>query len=262
MLYVFILISLFMLVYAVIGGPLPDLLKFKDKFLTYGTQVTSALVFFILTSIVLGTPFAGLFWGILGWFLPVWIYKALWDMKQSKLRAQSKDFITSSAGLYAANQVTPEVIQTTAERFPEPFASEFKEMLVKRQTNQSESFPKMFRDLAEKYGLSELRAVAAILAASESAGGPRSAAAGLKRLGGALRDNERRLAERKKRLIEVKIASTVIVLILIVGLIFDITVFRGMFTENSGKIDLGLASMVIVGLIIMYKKIVQSPDLT
>ncbi len=262
MLYVLLILSFFLLIYAVVGGPLPDLYNIKEKILRYSTQVVSVLVLFILTSMIFGTPFAGIFWGILGWFLPIWIENAIRDIRQSKLRAQSKDFITSAAGLYAANQVTPEVIQTTADRFPEPFASEFKEMLVKRQTNQSESFPKMFRDLAEKYGLSELRAVAAILAASENAGGPRSSAAGLKRLGGALRDNDRRMAERKKRLIEVKIASIVVILILLMGLAFDVTVIRGLFAESSGKIVLGLASMVVVGLIIMFKKVNQSPDLT
>ncbi len=81
MLYVLLILSFFLLIYAVVGGPLPDLYNIKEKILRYSTQVVSVLVLFILTSMICGTPFAGIFWGILGWFLPIWIENAIRDIR-------------------------------------------------------------------------------------------------------------------------------------------------------------------------------------
>ena len=135
-------------------------------------------------------------------------------------------------------------------------------MLTKRRTSSYANFPEMFESLGEKYNLSEFKAVSAITASSERAGGPRAAAAGLKRLGQALRERDRRITERKKSLIEVQIASVVVIALLIGGLLLDITSFRDLFAESSGKMVLGVSSAITVGLIFMAKKIGQSTDLT
>ncbi len=263
MLTIFLLLTLFIFFYTVTGGEMPEvnLSQVRSYVSRFAIPSGSAAGVFILSSIVFGTPLAGLAWGFLGWFLPQWIQHALQAGKQARLRAMAKDFIVSSAGLFSAGQVTPEVISTMAGRFPDPFGAELNEMLVRRKANPHAFFPKMFDSLGEKYEFSEFKATAAILAASERAGGPRAAAGGLKRFGLALRQRDRLYTERQKSLIEVKIAGIVVILLLVAGLLLDVTSFRNMFMEPSGKVVLGISSAITVGLIFMTKKISQSSDL-
>ena len=65
----------------------------------------------------------------------------------------------SSAGIYAAGLVTPEVIRTVLQKMPEPVSTDFKEMLGKYKLNPKTSFPRMFEELAEKYEMRDLKAV-------------------------------------------------------------------------------------------------------
>lgn len=263
MLTIFLLLTLFILSYTITGGELPEIDpgRIRNCVSRYAIPSGSAAGVFFLSSVIFGTPLAGLAWGFLGWFLPQWVRQTLRAGRQARLRALAKDFVTSSAGLFSAGQVTPEVISTTAGRFPDPLGTELKEMLARRKTNPHASFPRMFESVAERYELSEFKAMAAILAASERAGGPRAAAGGLKRLGLALRQRDRLYTERQKSLVEVKIAGIVVILLLAAGLLLDVTSFRSMFAEPSGKVVLGISSAITVGLIFMAKKISQSPDL-
>jgi len=263
MLVITLLAVLFILFYALTGGPLPEISldRIKNISLSFVLPAGCAAGVFILSTFIFGTPLAGLPWSITGWFLPLWIQRYIQAKRQSRLRALARDFITSSAGLYSAGQVTQEVIAATAERFPEPLGADFRDMLAQRRTNPYVSTKKMFEDMGNKYELPEFRAVAEILAASERAGGPQAAARGLKRLGRALRQRDRLISERQKALLEVKIAATVVISILLGGLLLDVTALREMFSQPAGKVVLGLSSGVVVGLIFMTKKITQSPDL-
>jgi tight adherence protein B len=258
---VLLLLTVFLIFYVVTGGSLPEADTFRRLLLRFGLPAASAAGCFALTAALFQSLLAGLFWGLLGWFLPNWIEGLIQTKKQARHRAQAGDFITSAAGLYSAGQVTPEVVRTTAERFSEPFGTEFREMLARRELNPNASFPGMFHSLAEKYGLSELKAVSAIISASERAGGPAAAGRGLKRLGQALRMRDRLLTERAKSLVEVKIAGYVVIALLLAGLLADATVWREYFTGGAGGVVSGLASGVIVGLIFMVRKISRSDDL-
>ncbi|OPX94467.1 MAG: hypothetical protein A4E53_00066 [Pelotomaculum sp. PtaB.Bin104] len=265
MLLIIILLAavLFLFFYTLTGGPLPEinLDRIKDISLSFVLPAGCAVGTFILSTFIFGTPLAGLPWSIMGWFLPLWIQQSVQAKRQSRIRALALDFITSSAGLYSAGQVTPEVIATTANRFPEPLATDFRDMLAQRRTNPFASTKKMFEEMGDKYGLPEFKAFAEILAASEHAGGPQAAARGLKRLGRALRQRDRLIGERQKALVEVKIAATVVIFILLGGLLLDVTALLEMFSQPAGKVVLGLSSGIVVGLIFMTKKITQSPDL-
>lgn len=261
MLSFFLLLSLFLVFYIIIGGPLPEVDPLRRIFIRLGLPLAGAAGFFFLTALVFQSLLAGLFWGILGWFIPGWVVVLVQASKHTRYRTNARDFVTSAAGLYSAGLVTPEVIRTTAERFPEPFGMEFKEMLARREFNSGASFPIMFKSLAEKYSLSEFRAVSAIISASERAGGPSAAGKGLKRLGQALRLRDRLNTERAKTLIQVKIAGYVVIAFLIVGLLAGVTVWREYFSGDAGRTVYGLASGVIVGLIFMVKKISRSDDL-
>lgn len=261
MLTVLLLLTVFLVFYVVTGGSLPEADTLRGLLFRFGLPAACAAGCFALTAALLQSPLAGLFWCLLGWFLPGWMADLVQAKKQARYRAQAGDFITSASGLYSAGQVTPEVIRTTAERFPEPFGTEFKEILARREMNPNAGFPRMFHSLAEKYGLSEFKAVSAIISASERAGGPAAAGRGLKRLGQALRMRDRLLAERAKSLVEVKIAGYVVIALLLAGLLADATVWRGHISGGAGRIVIGLASGIVVGLIIMVRKISRSDDL-
>lgn len=258
--YLFLFVSLFVLFLFLVVKDLP-FIDIKKIIVDYMVPGGAAVGSFFAFTIICGTPFAGLFWGILGWFIPGWLIKSAEERKREKVRQVVKDFIMSSAGIYAAGLVTPEVVRTVLQKMPEPLSTDFKEMLGKVKLNPNASFPRMFEELAEKYETRDLKAVAAIIEAAERAGGPTAAAKGLKRLGQALRQRDRLLTERTKSMLEVKIAGMFAICILLLGLAVDVTVFRDMYSQGSGKIVIGLSSGLIVGLIIMARKISESKDL-
>lgn len=259
MLVFLLFLSLFLLFWCLILGepPVENVRKFLAR---RGLSTGSAVLCLLVGSLLFGTPVAGLFWGLLGWHLPDWITGYIEEKKRARLRALATDFVAAAAGLYAAGQLTPEVVKTAAERFPEPLASDFEDMIAARNMNPYASFPRMFETLAEKRGLPEFRAVAAIVAASERAGGPASAANGLKRLGRALRQRDELLAERAKATLEPRMAAYVTVLILLGGLFLDATLLRHFF-EGPGKLVLAAASGLVVGLAFMVRKIAKQDDL-
>lgn len=261
MLTLLLLAFLFFLLYTLTGGPLPEQSTVRSVAVHVAVPAACVAGCFALAAALFQSLLAGLFWGLLGWFLPGWIAGLAQAKKHSRHRALAGDFITSASGLYSAGQVTPEVIRTTAERFPEPFGGEFREMLARRELNPDASFPRMFRLLADRYRIQEFMAVSAILSSSERAGGPAAAGKGLKRLGQALRLRDRLLTERAKSLVEVKIAGYVVIAILLAGLLADATVWREYFSGGAGRIVSGLASGVVVGLIFMVRIISRSDDL-
>lgn len=260
MLTIGLLLSLFLLFYSLIIGEFPDTYSAREKLALYGLSAGSAMALFIITAVLFKTPVAAMFWAVLGWFIPGWVKKTINGKKQARLRSLAKDFVTSAAGLYAVGQTSADVVRVMAERFPEPFASEFQEMIAMRNMSPHASFPRMFAEMGQKYNLSEFKAVSAILAASERAGGPYAAAKGLKRLGQALRQRERLITERAKATLEPKIAAIVTVSILTVGLLLDATAFKHLF-EGAGRLIMAASSAIVVGLIFMVVKINRSEDL-
>ncbi|RDV81238.1 type II secretion system F family protein [Ammonifex thiophilus] len=252
-------LSLFSLFYTLLSDRSPAGSLFF-YLLGHAAQAASAAAFLLLGTSLFNTPLAGVFWGILGWHLPAWIRNYIEGRRLARLRSAVTDFVAAAAGLYSANQTTPEVVRAAAGRFPDPLGSDFREMLEERQRNVYASFPEMFEELAERRKLPELRAVAAIVRASELAGGPPAAARGLKRLGRALRQRDRLLAERAKATLEPRIAACVTVGILLFGLLLDATLFRSLFSGAGGFV-LAAASGLVVGLVFMVRKISAQEDL-
>ncbi|AEG14438.1 Type II secretion system F domain protein [Desulfofundulus kuznetsovii DSM 6115] len=260
MLTLLLLLSLFFLFYILTGGKLPDVTSNREMVLRYVFSGAGAVTFFIVALVLFQTPVTALIWGFLGWHVPGWVIKSLEGKKQTRLKNMAKDFVASAAGLYAVGQTSSDVVRVMADRLPEPFAADFKEMIAARNMSPHASYPVMFNKLAAKYNLSEFEAVSAILAASERAGGPVSASKGLKRLGHALRQRDRLLAERAKATMEPKIAAFVVIFILLAGLLADATLFRPLF-EGPGKVVMAASSALLVGLIFMVRSIVRSDDL-
>ena len=252
--------SLLFLFYLLLG-PMPRFDGAAGFIKKFGPSVFGGAIFFVLGTMIFGTLLAGLFWAALGWFLPPQVRVWLENSKKIKLQNLTKSFIISAAGLYSANLSTPEVVRSCSERFPEPIAYEFQNMLGMRNLNANATFPEMFRKLGQKYGLSEFDAVAAVVAAAEQSGGPPMAAKGLKRLGKALRERDRLRQERKKNNYESTIAAVVVLLLLGTGLIVDVTIGRHLFEEGAGKLVLALSSGLIVFMTIFTIKNTNSNDL-
>jgi tight adherence protein B len=120
----------------------------------------------------------------------------------------------------------------------------------------------MFEELSEKYGLPEFKALAAIVAASERAGGPRAAAEGLKQLSAALRSRDRLLHERRKETLEPVIAAGVAIILISLGFLLDVTLLaRLVFSAPGGKIALSIVSLLILIMFLAIMKGVTSQDL-
>jgi tight adherence protein B len=227
-----------------------------------GLPGTSAGVAFLTGTLICKTPLAGVIWAIGGWFLPGWVSNFATERKKAVLRSGVKNFITAAAGLYAAGQVTPEVVKAASTRFPEPLAGEFQVMLGRRNTDRKASFPIMFESLATKYELPEIKAVAAIIAASERAGGPRAAAEGLKQLAVALRARERRLQERRKETLEPIIAAAVAIILIMAGFLADVTFLAHFyFSSPFGRVVLSGSSALILIMVLVVLKAVDPKDL-
>ena len=224
LLFILLLLSLFLLFCCLFLGDVGvgQVKSVKDWFRRFTLPVVSAAGAFLLGSLACRTPLAGVIWGVMGWLVPGWIARFAAERRKSVLRGDVKNFITAAAGLYAAGQMTPKVVRTAAARFPEPLASEFQLMLGRRNTDRRASFQLMFEGLAVKYGLPEFKAVAAIVAASERAGGPRAASEGLKQLSVALRSRDRRFQERRKSTMEPLIAAGVAIILIVAGFLADV----------------------------------------
>ncbi|MEG6617491.1 type II secretion system F family protein [Peptococcaceae bacterium 1198_IL3148] len=265
-----LLFSLFLLFYLLIVGEFPvnleallksDLPKqktFKDKFQVYVLPLISATIFFFFGRVVFLSVLSGLIFAFLGWHLPKWVLKWREHKKKEKPRELAKDFITSAAGMYGAGQLTTDVIRHSALRMPAPFNQDFQEMLARRNLDGA-PFHVMLRQMGNKYGLKEFDAAAAIIEASEKAGGPTAAAKGLKRLGVALRKREKQLMERRKANMEPQIACLLAIVILSLGLIMDATVFRAEYREVP--IIMASGCLIVVGLIFAVVKISSNADL-
>jgi tight adherence protein B len=132
-------------------------------------------------------------------------------------------------------------------------------MLGRRNTDSRASFPGMFEELSEKYGLHEFQALAAIVAASERAGGPRAAAEGLKQLSTALRSRDRLLHERRKETLEPVIAAGVAIILISLGFLLDVTLLSNLiFSTPGGKIALSIVSLLIL---IMFQAIIKGVNI-
>jgi len=88
--------SIFVLIYSLIG-PLPELGKARDRIRDYGPSLAGAVIFLLLGRIVFGTVLAGMFWAVLGWFLPSWIRDWISNFKKKKLWNMAKSFVASAS---------------------------------------------------------------------------------------------------------------------------------------------------------------------
>jgi tight adherence protein B len=164
--------------------------------------------------------------------------------------------------LYASGQVTPDVVKAAAKMFPDPLAGDFQAMIGRRSADKNASFPNMFEGLAAKYDLPEFKALASIIGASEHAGGPKAAAAGLRELAASLRSRDRRLAERRKETLQPLIAAGVVIILILIGFVLDVTSLSRYYAGFAGEIVLSGASLLLLIAALAAAKAVLSKDLT
>lgn len=259
MITLLLIASLFLFFYLVFGNEVPlSVNELREKMITYGIRIASVLLFFLFGKVLFQSALSGFIWGFFGWFLPGWVEEAIIAKRKKQIRAMVKNFISIAAGMYSAGMLTPDVVRTMATRIPEPLASDFEEMIGKRNLSANASFPRMFAELADKYGVEELRAVSAIIAAADRVGGPRSASRGLKRLGQALRQQERLATERIKATSQPKIAAIVVISLLSFGLILDVTALRSYYETGIGPLLLSASSLLVIGMFFMYRKVMST----
>ncbi|MBM7854952.1 tight adherence protein B [Desulfohalotomaculum tongense] len=259
MLKLLLFLSLFAFLYSIFVGEYPDIGRAKNFLRKYILPLISAVVFFIIGKVIFISALSGLVLALPGWFIPGWITEWREKKEREKPRKLVKDFITGAAGLYGAGQLTSEVIRHSAERMPEPFASDFQEMLGRHNLDRTATFPLMLRQMGDKYKLKELYAVAAIIEASDRVGGPPAAARGLKKLNYAIQKKDKQLAERMKANIEPVLACKIAIFILGAGLILDATVLRDMYKEAPIMMAMGL--FIVIGMLFAMKKLSSNADL-
>jgi asparagine N-glycosylation enzyme membrane subunit Stt3 len=91
-------LSLFLLLYSLVAKELPDPEKtIKEKIVRSALSIISAGLFFLFSSLLFKTIFAGIPWGTLGWFLPGWIKSSIQAKKHNKIKAMARNFITTGA---------------------------------------------------------------------------------------------------------------------------------------------------------------------
>jgi tight adherence protein B len=234
----------------------------RDWFSRFAVPVLAAVAAFILGTLLCRTPLAGVVWGVMGWLIPGWAGLIVTERKRSTLRGDAKAFIAAASGLYASGQVTPEVVKAASKMFPDPLAGDFQSMIGRRSADKNASFPSMFEGLAAKYDLPEFKALASIIGGSEHAGGPRAAAAGLRELAASLRSRDRRLAERRKETLQPMIAAGVVIILILIGFVFDVTSLSRYYASFAGEIMLSGASLLLLIAALAISKVVTSKDLT
>ncbi|MBE3582127.1 MAG: type II secretion system F family protein [Thermoanaerobacteraceae bacterium] len=242
-------LSLLLMFYFLTGGEVPErawtAALARDRLL----PAASAAVFFVVGSALCRTVLGGVPWAVLGWYAPGWVIGFAEEKRRARLREMAKSFVVSAAGMFSAGQTASDVIRVMADRMAEPLGGEFRDMLGQREA-YGKPFSRSFGDLARKYGLEDFDAVAAILAAADRAGGPFAAARGLKRLGAALQQRDRLMAERRKETFEPKVAAVVVIVLLTLGFLAD-ALFLPHYFEGGGRLVLAAASAVIVGTVFL-----------
>lgn len=240
---------------------LPKKKTIVDFMKKLGLPFVVMLLSFIIGTYLFFTPISGLFLAILGWVLTTELIKYLDAAKSRHARTQIKDFVTHAASLYASGNTSPEVIKRTSAYMKEPLATDIRKMLAVRQFKGS-TFPVMFNELADKYKVPEIGAVARIIEAGEITGGSSAIANGLERLGDAIGRRDEMLAERKEATLEPVLAAGLTIAILVATAIIDITVLRHVFVENGmARLAMGLGIGVISGLAIALVRLFKNEDL-
>ncbi|WP_003541988.1 type II secretion system F family protein [Desulfotomaculum nigrificans] len=252
-------VSIFLLFYFAFVGT-PDKQTTKNWLEKYLYPAGCAAIFFTLGSWAFMTVLSGLILAVLGWKLPGYIINLVREERIRQVREKAKDFVMAASGLYSTGQSDTEVISTMSKRLPEPLASELHEMVVQRHMNDQVSYPSMLRRLGEKYNVPEFAAASAIIEAGDIVGGPVAKANGLMKLGAAIRMRSKLLLERKKANLEPKIASMFVILVLGLGLMLDITIWRDLY-QQSGKFLLAIGLAFEIALIFIAIKLSSNKDL-
>lgn len=253
--------SLAVMFWILINKELPDKATVLEYLRRLGLPLLSAVLFFIVGSVVFMGPLAGIFLAALGWIACKQLDRYISGHDAVQVKNQTKDFVSSATSLYMADNTTPEVIMNTAGDMPEPLSSELRGMLVERNLRPV-TFPELFERLGEKYQVEELTGVARIIAAGEMTGGPASISAGLNRLGDAMRNKDRLRAERLRGVMEPAMGAGIAVIILIATAILDATVWRDIFMSSGiARLLLALGIAIVTGLVLMILKLLQNKDL-
>lgn len=261
--YYFILLwlALFALLYFLITGQLPAEERFNiKKFVRHLAPIAAAVLFFIAGTPLFMTPVAGLLLAMMAWYVVNWVADIIQNRSRVKIKQASRDFITTSSALLNAGKNFGEVVKRASEQLEPPLANDLQDMGAKK-IMAGASFPRMFKDLAIKYKVKELSAIANIVEATEFAGGVRAAARGFSRLGTGLRRNDQRIAERAKATMEPKVAAYAVIAVLAVGLLMDATLAREYFMPVKGRVVLTVAMALLFGLVVITKKLSESKDL-
>lgn len=242
--YGLLVVALFSVFYLLFGGEYPEIRSVKAFILRIGLPFAFALTILIVTTPILMSPVSGMLLAILGWQIPGWIQEMVSFKRLKKNRDLAQNLATTAANLYGGGMVNEEVFNHLSERFPEPFKTEFKQMVTRRQLDSSTSFAEMLEEMADKYELPELRAKGKILSASKS-GGSKSTAKGMKRLARALRLRNELISERIEATREPKIAVYIVLGIIGGGILLDVTYFREYFSQG-GQMALAFSCLIFV----------------
>lgn len=258
---VLLLLTIFTLLYYLITGKLPVQERIEpQKIAAHGVPLAVAAVFFTGGAFVFMSPLSGILCAVLGWQLVFWAREYLHQREYRQTKEAARDFISAATALLRSGLAMPEVINKTSAQLKPPLSEEFQAMYAKYEMAGTK-FPKMFKELAGKYGLQEFDAISSVVAATEYSGGGQAAAKGFARLGGALRQKDKLLAERAKENMEPMIAAWVVIAIMLTGLVVDVTFLRDMFQDAGARLVLSAALALTLIMLIMARKLGQSKDL-
>jgi len=261
LLAVLLMLTIFTLLYFLITGELPAQERVKPKKIAeHAIPLAIAAVFFTGGSLVFMSPLSGFLSAVLGWLLVAWLKDYLNKREYRKIKEGSRDFISSATALLRSGLAMPEVINKTAAQLKPPLSEDFQAMYARYEMAGSK-FPKMFKDLAAKYGVQEFDAISSIVSATEYSGGGQAAAKGFARLGSALRKRDKLLAERAKETMEPMIAAWVVIVMMLAGIVVDVTFLRDMFQDAAAKLVLSAALALTLLMLVMARKLGQSKDL-
>lgn len=259
-LYVLLFIALFYLFRGLFGYEYPEIASVKNIAIKFGLPITSALVMFVIMTPFLMSPLNGAIMAIIGWLLPKIIQENRRFKRLKENRKHAQNLTTTAAGLFGGGMVTSKAFQYLAERYPEPFGSEFKAMNTRKRLDASISYPDMLEEIADKYSLPEIRAKAKIIAAADKSGGTSSTARGLQRLGKALRLRNELIQERIEGTKEPKIATMLTLSIIGAGILLDATYLREYFSDG-GPMVLSFSSFLFVLIALVGIRAMKMDDI-
>jgi tight adherence protein B len=222
-----------------------------------GLTFLSTILFFLLATVVFGTPLVGLMFGVLGFFAPRIYVNIRKGRRLNAFNDQLGDTITLLANSLRSGFTIVQSMRTAAEQLPDPIAAEF--MRVTQEIGLGLNYEEALQNMLRRVPSDDLDLLVTAVNIQGRVGG--NLAEILDTIGHTIRERVRIKGEIRVLTAQQMISGYILTgLPVALGLILYLInrEYMGrMFTDPCGWIMLGVGMIMIVGGFLIIRRIVN-----